>query len=109
MDTNFGKKKLNIKFIACVIYLVIAVFMSVVYLLAAVNNQLEIDDGAMNPMISVIIFSCFMIIPPMVWLIVLICRKEIFFNIEQEKNKALKKYESSDLKIINEYVEQSLQ
>ena len=40
MDTNFGKKKLNIKFIACVIYLVIAVFMSVVYLLAAVNNQL---------------------------------------------------------------------
>ena len=106
MDTNFGKKKLNNKFIACIIYLIIAVFMSVVYLLAAVNNQLEINDGVMNPTTSVIIFSCFMIIPPMVWLIVLICRKEIFFNIEQERNKALKKYESSDLKIINDYINQ---
>lgn len=108
MDTNFGKKKLNNKFIACIIYLIITVLMSVVYLLAAVNNQLEINNGTMNPTTSVIVFSCFMIIPPMVWLIVLICRKEIFFNIEQEKNKALKKYESSDLKKINDYVEQLL-
>ena len=108
MNTNFEKKKLNNNFIACVIYLIIAVFISVVNLLAAVNNQLEINDGAINPTTSVIVLSCFMIIPPMVWLIVLICRKEIFFNIEQEKNKALKKYESSDLKKINDYVEQLL-
>lgn len=108
MDTNFEKKKLNNNFIACVIYLIIAAFMSVVYLLAAVNNQLKINGGTINPMTFVIIFSCFTIIPPIVWLIVLICRKEIFFNIEQEKNKALKKYKNSDLKIINDYIEQLL-
>lgn len=56
MDTNFGKKKLNNKFIACIIYLIIAVLMSVVYLLAAVNNQLEINNGTMNPTTSVIVF-----------------------------------------------------
>lgn len=108
MDTNFEKKKLNNNFIACVIYLIIAAFMSVVYLLAAVNNQLKINGGTINPTTFVIIFSCFTIIPPIVWLIVLICRKEIFFNIEQEKNKALKKYKNSDLKIINDYIEQLL-
>ncbi len=108
MDTNVGKKKLNNNFIACVIYLIIAVFMSVVYLLAAVNNQLDVKDGTMDPTLAVIIFSCFMIIPPVVWLIVIICRKEIFFNIETEYNKALKKYESSDLKKINDHVEQLL-
>lgn len=108
VNTNLKKKKLNNIFIACIIYLSVAMLASLVYLLSTVNNHLEVNMGTMNSTISVIIFSSFMIIPPMVWLIVLICKKEVFFNIENEKIKALKKYDNSDLKIINEYVEKLL-
>ena len=108
MDTNFEKKKLNNNFIACVIYLIISVLMSLMTLMGTINIQSGIQNEKMEQVIFSIIFSCLFIFPPLVWLIVLICRKEIFFNIEQEKNKALKKYESSDLKIINDNVEQLL-
>lgn len=98
------KRKLNGFSIGCIVYLSLAVFMSVMYLLAALNNQLEVSDDTMSPVASVITFSCFMIIPPLLWFITLVCKKRLFFDINVERKIALQEYEDSDLKIINDYI-----
>lgn len=98
------KRKLNGFSIGCIVYLCVAIFMSVMYLLAAINNQLEVSDETMSPVASVITFSCFMIIPPLLWFIVLVCKKRLFFDINVERKIALQEYEDSDLKIINDYI-----
>lgn len=99
------KRKLNGFSIICIVYLSVAVFMSAMYLIAAINNQLDVSEETMSPVASVITFSCFMVIPPLIWFIVLICKKRLFFDLNIEQKNAYKKYLKSDIKIINDYVE----
>lgn len=84
------KRKLNRFSIGCIIYLCVAIFMSVMYLLATINNQLEVSDETMSPVASVITFSYFMIIPPLLWFIVLVCKKRLFFDLDIEQKTHIK-------------------
>ena len=99
------KNKLHKKFIICVFYLIVSIFLSLLYLLGSINNQLETTENTMSPAASVILFSSFLILPPLIWLIILILKKQVVFNIEVETKNANKKYEYSALKIINSKID----
>lgn len=98
-------KKFHKKFIICICCLILAILTSLIYLLAAINNKLETTKNTSSPTASVILFSSFLILPPLIWLTILILTKQVVFNIEVEKERANRKFDNSKLKIINSIVE----
>ena len=80
-------KKLTKEFIGCLAYLGVAFFISLIYLLAAITGHLETTEETMNITASIVVVACFMLIPPITILIVLICKHKVYYLVKAEERQ----------------------
>jgi len=77
-------KKINNNFIACIVLLMAAITISVVYWWFALNEKLEVNENTMGAIEGAIAFSVFLILPLLIWLITLLVKKQVFIYIKDE-------------------------
>ncbi len=93
-------KKISGKFIGCLVYLCIGVFISLIYILCAATNNLEVTENTMSAIPSAILLTCFMVLPPLIWLIVIIRKKQVY-TFDDDKNEISIKIDS----YVNEFIQ----
>lgn len=98
------KRKLNHYSIFCICYLTFMLLVSIAISIAFCCGTLKFSENYSTNLILLFIVLFYFIAPPLIWFVTLVCSKRLFFNIEAEQKRALKKYEKSDLKIINDYI-----
>ena len=94
-------KKISGKFIGCLVYLCIGVFISLIYILCAATNNLEVTENTMGAIPSAIIFTCCMVLPPLIWMIYILAKKQVY-NVIDNKNEVINdQFEEKTINSIN--------
>lgn len=81
------KKGLHKNFIANIAYFVVAIGISVFYWVAAFTNNLETSEETMGLVTGAIVFTCFLIIPAIVWFFVLLYKKQVIIKYTKDNEK----------------------
>ena len=81
------KKGLHKNFIGNIIYFMIAIGISLIYWYATLTDNLETSEETMGAIPSAVVFTCFLIIPAIVWFIVLLYKKQVIIEYTKDNEK----------------------